>query len=447
MRKATDKQELPPKEKHTRFLLLGCAFEKHALTFFNCSKHLPLSSQAITAWKFYYLVHRLIRESSAAVTASDGKLKAVKQTESGQKVSPILDDCFKMQAHMKQIGQMWKGQVHIAYANLVGYYSELIDKRLTFHKKFKDEMPSGSLEFKETHIQNDDIQYLFEVSAEVCDQLEMNLSLSKIIMSTMNFHDGSDTTPSGHCRLHPCTLIILDSSQLYDFLVKLLFKMHNSLPADVLEGHRTRFKANHSKLKQFYEQCSNVSYVRERITLPNIPQEAPDFLATAEFSKVKELAKETAQVKTKEIEDTMSLISVDDLLGLSASNDFKDTDSMVSSASALQQQAGGFPFMASTPIPNSNQPTNSNNELIPNLLEEIEHLKNKISNLERDQTNEITTLFGALSQAKQMLQNKDLEIDELKSKVEEQTSNDQMQISAASKQALGAQQLYRVVLD
>ena len=30
IKKATDKTEVPPKEKHVRFLLLGCSFEKRA---------------------------------------------------------------------------------------------------------------------------------------------------------------------------------------------------------------------------------------------------------------------------------------------------------------------------------------------------------------------------------------------------------------------------------
>jgi len=448
MKKATDKHESPPKEKHVRFLLLGCACTKDALTFFDCSKHLPLSSQAITAWKFYYLVHRLIRESSNAVqkvNSKSGKIVSMTRTASvsessstgivdTKKISPILDDCFKYHNHMKQIGQMWKGQIHIAYANLVGQYSELIDKRLTFHKKFKDEMPNGALDFSDKHL-NDDIQYLFEVSADVCDQLEMNLNLSDTIMQTIKGYDTSETTQAGFCRMHPCTLIILDCSHLYDFLVKILFKMHNQLPADVLEGHRSRFKVNHNKLRSFYETCNNITYIRERISLPEIPKEAPDFLATAEFKdlEIKELSKNTAETKIDEIDDNISMISVDDLLGLS------NTPSEVSSVSDM----GTF-SMQNAPVNQPMQQNNQMNELVPNLLEEIEHLKSKIAIMEKDQHTEITTLFGALSQAKNVLQQKDLEIDELKTKVNEAEST-KVNVAATSKQALGAQQLYTTI--
>ena len=70
---------------------------------------------------------------------------------------------------------MWKNQIHIAYANLVGLYSELIDKRLSFHKRYKHEMPNGNLDFNDKMEISDEVDYLFEVSADVCDQLEMNL--------------------------------------------------------------------------------------------------------------------------------------------------------------------------------------------------------------------------------------------------------------------------------
>lgn len=210
--------------------------------------------------------------------------------------------------------------------------------------------------------------------------------------------------------------------------------MHNQLPADILNGHRDRFNKLHSQLRQLYSKVSNITYIRERITLPEIPVDAPDFLKTVEFKQHKSLAKETNEVERKnsEEQDSASLITVDDLLGLGAS--------------ATQSDAGSvynFPPMS---MPATSQPVASpNNELIPNLLEQIETLKMKISQMEQDQTAEINTLFQALSNAKSVLATKDLEIDELKSKVDENLQKNQVEQSTASKQALGAQQLYNTI--
>lgn len=43
-------------------------------------------------------------------------------------------------------------------------------------------------------------------------------------------------TSAGQCRLAPLIQLIQDSNQLYDFLVRIMFKLHSSLPNDVLAG-------------------------------------------------------------------------------------------------------------------------------------------------------------------------------------------------------------------
>ena len=154
MRKATEPTEQPPKEKHVRFLLLGCAHEKKASTFWWSARQLPLSSQPVTAWKFFYILHRLIKQSSQAVTTAGGTSRSV----DGKKLSPILSDCFQFHSHMKQIGGLWKGMLHMPYASLIAEYSVLIDRRLSFHKKFQEEMPGGELEFNDKHL-SEDVNY------------------------------------------------------------------------------------------------------------------------------------------------------------------------------------------------------------------------------------------------------------------------------------------------
>ena len=41
-------------------------------------------------------------------------------------------------------------------------------------------------------------------------------------------------TSSGQCRLAPLILCVQDSCQLYDYTVKLLFKLHSSMSCDHL---------------------------------------------------------------------------------------------------------------------------------------------------------------------------------------------------------------------
>lgn len=47
-----------------------------------------------------------------------------------------------------------------------------------------------------------------------------------LVFNSLDMSRASSMTPSGQCRLAPLILCILDSSSLYDYLVKMLFKLH-----------------------------------------------------------------------------------------------------------------------------------------------------------------------------------------------------------------------------
>lgn len=59
--------------------------------------------------------------------------------------------------------------------------------------------------------------------------------MSTVFSSITTFHVNSMTS-AGQCRLSPLIPLIQDSSQLYDFLVRIMFKLHSNLPNDVLAG-------------------------------------------------------------------------------------------------------------------------------------------------------------------------------------------------------------------
>lgn len=110
-------------------------------------------------------------------------------------------------------------------------------------------------------------------------------------------------TLAGQCRLSPLIPLIQDSNQLYDFLVRIMFKLHGNLPNDVLQGkkikvslkiiscyrfslftgHRDRFRAIFTQLKSFYNQSRNLQYFVNLITVPKLPEKAPNFGSQVDF--------------------------------------------------------------------------------------------------------------------------------------------------------------------
>lgn len=79
-------------------------------------------------------------------------------------------------------------------------------------------------------------------------------------------------TPCGQCRLAPLIPCIQDASHLYDYCVKILFKLHGSLPADTLTGHRDRFSKQFHELKSFYNTIKHMQYFKHLITIPSLPE-------------------------------------------------------------------------------------------------------------------------------------------------------------------------------
>lgn len=78
-------------------------------------------------------------------------------------------------------------------------------------------------------------------------------------------------TTAGQCRLSPLIACIQDASKLYDYCVKLMFRLHNTLPPDLLIGHRERFTHQFKGLKQFYQNTNTLQYFKDLITVPPLP--------------------------------------------------------------------------------------------------------------------------------------------------------------------------------
>jgi huntingtin interacting protein 1 len=90
-------------------------------------------------------------------------------------------------------------------------------------------------------------------------------------------------TNQGQCRLAPLIACIQDSSHLYDFSVKVLFRLHSVLPSSTLDGHRQRFFQQYKSLKLFYDNSSNLQYFRNLIQVPTLPDTLPNFLRASDL--------------------------------------------------------------------------------------------------------------------------------------------------------------------
>lgn len=92
-----------------------------------------------------------------------------------------------------------------------------------------------------------------------------------LVITLVDGYRWTSMVPQCQCLLAPLILVVLDTSLLYDILVKLCFKLHAALPEDVLTGHRQRFLASYKKLKDFYESATSLQYFKYLVSIPTLP--------------------------------------------------------------------------------------------------------------------------------------------------------------------------------
>ncbi|XP_067102245.1 LOW QUALITY PROTEIN: huntingtin-interacting protein 1 [Osmerus mordax] len=313
--KAINIQEVAVKEKHARTCILGTHHEKGAHTFWAAVNRLPLSSNAVLCWKFCHVFHKLLR---------DGHPNVIK-------------DSMRNKSDLSDMSRMW-GHLSEGYGKLCSIYLKLLITKMEFH--IKNPRFPGNLQMSNRQLDEageSDVNNFFQLTVEMFDYLECELNLFLNVFSSLDMSRSVSVTAAGQCRLAPLIQVILDSSHLYDYTVKLLFKLHSCLPADTLQGHRDRFQEQFKKLKSLFYRSSNLQYFKRLIQIPQLPENPPNFLRASALSEhispVVVIPAEASSPETEHMVETEDLVDTDipvqaavetqfdDLFGNSAATD------------------------------------------------------------------------------------------------------------------------------
>uniref|UniRef100_A0A671WWH6 Huntingtin-interacting protein 1-related protein n=1 Tax=Sparus aurata TaxID=8175 RepID=A0A671WWH6_SPAAU len=296
--KAINTQEVAVKEKHARNILIVRVC-KGAHTFWAAVNRLPLSSNAVLCWKFCHVFHKLLR---------DGHPNVIK-------------DSMRNKADLTDMSRMW-GHLSEGYGKLCSIYLKLLITKMEFH--IKNPRFPGNLQMSNRQLDEageNDVNNFFQLTVEMFDYLECELNLFLGVFSSLDMSRSVSVTAAGQCRLAPLIQVILDSSHLYDYTVKLLFKLHSCLPADTLQGHRDRFQ----------EQFKKYDTDRKHSLANSNP---PNFLRASALSEhispVVVIPAESSSPESEHVVETEDLVDTDvpalpttfdDLFGTSAAID------------------------------------------------------------------------------------------------------------------------------
>ncbi|KAK3539180.1 hypothetical protein QTP86_028665 [Hemibagrus guttatus] len=143
------------------------------------------------------------------------------------------------------------------------------------------------------------LQCSFQLTVEVFDYMDAELRLAESVLRQLNSSIAISTLTAGQCKLAPLIQVIQDSSHLYHYTVKLLFKLHACLPADTLQGHRERFhdqfhrqmphcltlRHEFGSLKTFFNKARDMVYFKRLIQIPRLPDSPPNFLRASALAE------------------------------------------------------------------------------------------------------------------------------------------------------------------
>lgn len=291
--KAINTQEVAVKEKHARTCILGTHHEKGAHTFWAAVNRLPLSSNAVLCWKFCHVFHKLLR---------DGHPNVIK-------------DSMRNKSDLTDMSRMW-GHLSEGYGKLCSIYLKLLITKMEFH--IKNPRFPGNLQMSNRQLEEageNDVNNFFQLTVEMFDYLECELNLFLGVFNSLDMSRSVSVTAAGQCRLAPLIQVILDSSHLYDYTVKLLFKLHSCLPADTLQGHRDRFQEQFKKLKSLFYRSSNLQYFKRLIQIPQLPENPPNFLRASALSEhispVVVIPAESSSPESEHVVETDDLVDTD----------------------------------------------------------------------------------------------------------------------------------------
>ncbi|KAM9319572.1 huntingtin-interacting protein 1 [Gastrophryne carolinensis] len=424
--KAINTQEAAVKEKHARTCILGTHHEKGAQTFWMAVNRLPLSSNAVLCWKFCHVFHKLLRDGHPNV----------------------LKDSLRYKNELIDMSRMW-GHLSDGYGQLCSIYLKLLNTKMDFH--IKNPRFPGNLQMTDRQLDEageNDVNNFFQLTVEIFDYMEWELNLFSTVFKSLDMSRSVSVTAAGQCRLSPLIQVILDCSHLYDYTVKLLFKLHSCLPTDTLQGHRDRFIEQFQKLKDLFYRSSNLQYFKRLLQIPQLPENPPNFLRASALS---EHISPVVLIPTgNSPPDSETLVETDDLVGM-------DSSSFQSMPENKFDDLFGSSF-SNDPFNFSSQNGMTSDEkdrLIEQLYKEIAILRAELGNCKAENNRLVVNLKGRIQELEaelaeqkhlreQAVDEKDFlrtELEDLK-RIKQDTEKAQRSLTEIEKKAIANEQRY-----
>lgn len=252
IKKATSADETAPKRKHVRACIVYTWDHRSSQAFWSGMKVQPLLADEVQTFKALITVHKVLQEGHPST----------------------LREAMSQKSWVDGLGRGLAGEGVRGYAPLIREYVYYLLAKLSFHQQHPEF--NGTFEYEEylsLRAINDPNEG-YETITDLMTLQDKIEQFQKLIFSHFR-HAGNN-----ECRISALVPLVQESYGIYKFITSMLRAMHSTTGDDeALEPLRSRYEAQHYRLTKFYYECSNLRYLTSLITIPKLPQDAPNLRA------------------------------------------------------------------------------------------------------------------------------------------------------------------------
>ncbi|KAI5959754.1 SLA2 [Candida pseudojiufengensis] len=258
VKKACNSDEVPPKRKHVRACIVYTWDHKNSRAFWNAVKVQPLQSNEIQLFKALIMIHKVLQEGHPNT----------------------LKDAYRNRDFISSLATVFPTHGS-AYGRLINQYDRYLLQKLDFHRN--NPGFNGTFEYEEylsLRAVNDPNEG-YESLLQLMDLQDSINDLQKLIFATVH------RSHSNLCKVSALVPLISESYGIYKFCISMLRAMYQQLGADdALQGLFDRFESQHFMLRDFYTDCQSIKFLTSLITIPRLPNNAPDLQVTDEGERL-----------------------------------------------------------------------------------------------------------------------------------------------------------------
>ncbi|KAI5949535.1 SLA2 [Candida jiufengensis] len=301
VKKACNADEVPPKRKHVRACIVYTWDHKNSRAFWNAVKVQPLQSNEIQLFKALIMIHKVLQEGHPNT----------------------LKDAYRNRDFISSLATVFPSHGS-AYGRLINQYDRYLLQKLDFHRN--NPGFNGTFEYEEylsLRAVNDPNEG-YESLLQLMDLQDSINDLQKLIFATIH------RSHSNLCKVSALVPLISESYGIYKFCISMLRAMYQQLGADdALQGLFDRFESQHFMLRDFYTDCQSIKFLTSLITIPRLPNSAPDLQVNEEGQSV--------TPKPREFDESTPQLSSQPTSNL-------DSSSMAPSIEQINTQQTGYLF-------------------------------------------------------------------------------------------------------